>query len=89
MQVTTWTLEQTDLAQLRSSGRPAPDGLEIVRVSDPTPEFVRFLYAAVGGSAGVDPGAVAHRAGAARKRALGGLSGRRAGGLCATRGDGW
>ncbi|WP_406398948.1 GNAT family N-acetyltransferase [Streptomyces sp. NBC_00879] len=46
--VTTWSLEHTSPADLRPS--PAPEGdLRIVRAEVPSPEFSRFLYAAVGG----------------------------------------
>ncbi|MET7641084.1 GNAT family N-acetyltransferase [Streptomyces sp. NPDC005438] len=51
--VTTWYLEQTDPAQLRTDepaerSAPAPTGLRIARAEVPSPEFSRFLYTAVG-----------------------------------------
>ncbi|WJV45471.1 GNAT family N-acetyltransferase [Streptomyces flavofungini] len=46
--VTTWSLEQTDRADLLPAA--APDGdVRIVRAEVPSPEFSRFLYSAVGG----------------------------------------
>lgn len=44
----TTSLEMTSPSQLRPA-RPAPDGVSFVRVAAPEPEFVRWLYAAVGG----------------------------------------
>ncbi|WP_129670861.1 GNAT family N-acetyltransferase [Candidatus Chloroploca sp. Khr17] len=46
--VTTTYLEQTDPAQLRPA-RPAPS-LRMQQAEDPSPEFGRFLYTAVGGN---------------------------------------
>lgn len=46
--VVTTSLEMTAPDQLRPAG-PAPDGVRFERVGSPTPEFVRWLYAAVGG----------------------------------------
>jgi GNAT superfamily N-acetyltransferase len=46
--VTTTYLEQTSPDQLRPAATPA-EPLEIVRAEDPSPEFSRFLYTAVGG----------------------------------------
>ncbi|TQK51178.1 ribosomal protein S18 acetylase RimI-like enzyme [Streptomyces sp. SLBN-118] len=46
--MTTWSLEQTSPADLRPSPAPGED-LRIVRAEEPSPEFSRFLYSAVGG----------------------------------------
>ncbi|MEU3981024.1 GNAT family N-acetyltransferase [Streptomyces sp. NPDC026672] len=46
--VTTWSLEQTSPADLRSATEPGGD-VRIVRAEVPSPEFSRFLYASVGG----------------------------------------
>ncbi|MEU9191544.1 GNAT family N-acetyltransferase [Streptomyces hundungensis] len=46
--VTTWSLEQTAVTDLRPAAEPA-DGFTIVRAEVPSPEFSRFLYTAVGG----------------------------------------
>ena len=47
--VTTYFLEMSDPAQLRPPRRPADD-LTIVHAAQPTPEFSRFFYTAVGGT---------------------------------------
>ncbi len=46
--VTTWSLEMTDPAQLRPAPRPAE--IELRRAELPSPEFGRFLYATAGGN---------------------------------------
>jgi ribosomal protein S18 acetylase RimI-like enzyme len=47
--VTTWYLEQTSPADLSAAAEPDPaEGLRIVRAEVPSPEYSRFLYAAVG-----------------------------------------
>ncbi|GGY03509.1 N-acetyltransferase [Streptomyces minutiscleroticus] len=46
--VTTWSLEQSSPADLRSAAAPAGD-VRVVRAEVPSPEFSRFLYASVGG----------------------------------------
>jgi GNAT superfamily N-acetyltransferase len=47
--VTTWSLEMTDRAQLCPA--PAPDlEVDLVQARNPSPELGRFLYSAVGGS---------------------------------------
>ncbi|WP_107417908.1 GNAT family N-acetyltransferase [Streptomyces sp. CB03238] len=46
--VTTWSLEQTSPDDLRPAAEPAGD-IRIVRAEEPSPEFSRFLYTAVGG----------------------------------------
>ncbi|MFF1547120.1 GNAT family N-acetyltransferase [Streptomyces sp. NPDC058291] len=46
--VTTWSLEQTDPADLLAAAAPEGD-VRIVRSEVPSPEFSRFLYASVGG----------------------------------------
>ncbi|WP_256104736.1 GNAT family N-acetyltransferase [Streptomyces sp. ODS05-4] len=46
--VTTWSLEQTSAGDLRPAGEP-PAGVRVVRAEVPSPEFSRYLYAAVGG----------------------------------------
>ncbi|TLS41127.1 GNAT family N-acetyltransferase [Streptomyces montanus] len=46
--VTTWSLEQTSPADLLPAAAPSGD-IRIVRSEVPSPEFSRFLYAAVGG----------------------------------------
>ncbi|QDY79622.1 GNAT family N-acetyltransferase [Streptomyces qinzhouensis] len=46
--VTTWSLEQTSSADLRSAAPAGPD-ITVVRSQTPSPEFSRFLYASVGG----------------------------------------
>ncbi|MGW5421741.1 GNAT family N-acetyltransferase [Streptomyces sp. NPDC003943] len=47
--LTTWSLEQTSPSDLRPV--PAPEGrdLKVVRAGEPSAEFSRFLYTAVGG----------------------------------------
>ncbi|MEU6818966.1 GNAT family N-acetyltransferase [Streptomyces sp. NPDC046860] len=47
--VTTWSLEQTSPADLLPAAAPEGTRLRIVRAEVPSPEFSRFLYAAVGG----------------------------------------
>ncbi|MHB9858208.1 GNAT family N-acetyltransferase [Streptomyces sp. YIM S03343] len=48
--VTTWSLEQTDPADLVPSPAPDPESeVRIVRAGVPSPEFSRYLYASVGG----------------------------------------
>ncbi|MFD6418231.1 GNAT family N-acetyltransferase [Streptomyces sp. NPDC060194] len=47
--VTTWYMEQTSIADLRTSGAPPGRDIRIVRAERPSPEFSRFLYTAVGG----------------------------------------
>lgn len=47
MQVTTTTLRMTQRPQ--TPARALPEGARIDKVLDPTPEFARWLYAAVGG----------------------------------------
>ncbi|MFE1776056.1 GNAT family N-acetyltransferase [Streptomyces sp. NPDC059008] len=50
LSVTTWYLEQTARADLRPAQEPpAEQGVRIVRSEQPSPEFSRFLYTAVGG----------------------------------------
>lgn len=49
MIVTTTYLEQTSPSDLVPARTPAEPG-EVVRVDEPSPEFCRFLYTAVGGS---------------------------------------
>jgi GNAT superfamily N-acetyltransferase len=44
---TRWDLEMTDRAALRPAGRPAVP-VSVLRCELPTPEFARFLHAAVG-----------------------------------------
>ncbi|WP_155053701.1 GNAT family N-acetyltransferase [Streptomyces blattellae] len=46
--VTTWSLEQTDPADLRPAAAPEGD-VRVVRAEVPSPELSRFLYASVGG----------------------------------------
>ncbi|MEU6060917.1 GNAT family N-acetyltransferase [Streptomyces sp. NPDC047097] len=46
--VTTWSLEQTSPDDLRPAAGP-PEGVTVVRAEVPSPEFSRYLYAAVGG----------------------------------------
>ncbi|QGV77922.1 GNAT family N-acetyltransferase [Streptomyces ficellus] len=46
--VTTWSLEQTSVADLRPAAAPSGD-VRIERAEVPSPEFSRFLYSAVGG----------------------------------------
>ena len=45
--VTTWSLEMHDPAELRPSSKPAGDFL-LIRAEIPSPEFSRYLYASVG-----------------------------------------
>lgn len=47
--VTTWTLEMTLADQLRPARQPTGGGVTIARAHEPSPEFSRFLYTAVGG----------------------------------------
>lgn len=47
--VTTWTLEMTSPDQLLPGREPSVDRLALVRVTEPSPEFSRFLYVTVGG----------------------------------------
>jgi enamine deaminase RidA (YjgF/YER057c/UK114 family)/GNAT superfamily N-acetyltransferase len=47
--VTTWSLEITNEADLRPSA-PPPEGVEIRRALHPSPELGRFLYTAAGGN---------------------------------------
>ena len=46
--VTTWSLETLDRAQLRPAPAPQLD-LRLTQAELPSPEFARFLYTAVGG----------------------------------------
>lgn len=48
MIVTTTRLQQSDVSDLKPARKP-PQPAAIVRVDEPSPEFARFLYAAVGG----------------------------------------
>src|SRR5437870_426660 len=48
VEVMTWHLEMTDMAELRPAREP-DDPLEIRRAGQPCPELNRFLYTAVGG----------------------------------------
>ncbi|WP_436531098.1 GNAT family N-acetyltransferase [Actinoplanes sp. HUAS TT8] len=48
MEITTWYLEQTASSQV-TAGSPPDVPVEVVRAELPSPEFSRFLYAAVGG----------------------------------------
>lgn len=47
-EVTTWSLEMLDPADLRPASRPDRD-LLLIRSEIPSPELARFLYTAVGG----------------------------------------
>jgi GNAT superfamily N-acetyltransferase len=47
--LTTWSLEQTSLSDLRPATPPEGDGVAVRRAEVPSPEFARFLYTAVGG----------------------------------------
>jgi GNAT superfamily N-acetyltransferase len=47
--VTTWTLEMTSPDQLRPGREPTGDDVRITRAHEPSPEYSRFLYTAVGG----------------------------------------
>ena len=47
--VTTWTLEMTSPDQLRPGREPTGGDVAIVRAHEPSPEYSRFLYTAVGG----------------------------------------
>ena len=47
--VTTWSLETTDPAQLQPSPAP-PETVELRQAVRPTPELARFLYTAAGGN---------------------------------------
>ena len=47
--VTTWSLEMTEPAQLHASAAP-PTAVELRQALQPSPEFGRFLYTAAGGN---------------------------------------
>jgi GNAT superfamily N-acetyltransferase len=48
VQITMWSLEMTDLCELKPAAVPNED-LNVKRAEIPSPEFSRFLYTAVGG----------------------------------------